>query len=80
MSDEPKKHTRAVVLWACIALVVLAYTLSIGPVGGRIMLSSGDPIRATEKLSGIYAPVRLLCEHSRFVRRVVLQYMFWWST
>jgi hypothetical protein len=80
MSDEPKRHTRAWFLWALIGLVVLAYALSLGPVGSRVLLSTTDFKEAPTKLSGIYAPVGWLCEHSDFARYAVLQYMFWWST
>jgi hypothetical protein len=79
MSDEHEKHTRAWLLWALIALVVLAYPLSLGPVGSRVLLSTGDFNEAPQKLSGIYAPVGWLCKHSDSARRVVLGYMFWWS-
>jgi hypothetical protein len=76
MSDEPKKHTRAGVLWACIAAVVLVYLLGLGPVGGRALLSSPeDPKKA---FSGIYAPVGWLCEHCDIARHAAFWYIAWW--
>jgi hypothetical protein len=95
MSDKPKKHTRTRFLWALndrvprsrdheepllIALVVLAYPLSLGPVGSRVLLSTPDFNKAPQRLSGIYAPVGWVCEHSDFARKVVLACMAWWTT
>jgi hypothetical protein len=75
MSDEPKKRSRKGIWWALIALVLLAYLLAMGPVSSRALLLSGDP---KDALSGIYAPVGWLCEHSAFARYVVGWYVAWW--
>jgi hypothetical protein len=75
MSDEPKKRSRAWIWWALIAVVLLAYLLAMGPVSSRAFLLSGD---AKNALSGIYAPVGWLCEHSAFARDVVGWYVAWW--
>ncbi len=79
MSDEPGKHTRAWFLWALVAVVFVAYLISVGPVGARILASSGNPKTAPKMLSGIYAPVGWLCSHSNFAHSCVLRYMRWWK-
>ncbi|HEV3298845.1 MAG TPA: hypothetical protein VG055_04365 [Planctomycetaceae bacterium] len=56
MSDEPKKRKWAWIGWALIAVILLAYVLSIGP-AERYAATSADPKKAGAIIRSIYAPI-----------------------
>jgi hypothetical protein len=48
MSDEPKKRSRGLWIWCAIAVILLAYPLSMGPViryfHSRVIWDAYDPL------------------------------------
>ncbi|HEV3302430.1 MAG TPA: hypothetical protein VG055_22435 [Planctomycetaceae bacterium] len=78
MSDEPKKRTRAWIWWAAVALLLLAYPLSAGPVG-RCVLKSSNPQAKWQTLRTVYAPIFWLRRHSGSAQPVIDWYLlrFW---
>jgi hypothetical protein len=67
MSDEPKKGTRAGLLWALIAVLLLVYPLSLGPALwlGRV---SNTGIAGE---NSAYAPIWWLYAQSRPARAAI---------
>jgi hypothetical protein len=74
MSDAPKKRSRAWVFWVFIAVVFLAYPLSIGPVKARA-LNSDDPIAGIDRMETVYAPIWWLRGHSEMAKAAIDWYL-----
>jgi hypothetical protein len=55
MSDEPKKRSRRWIVWVLLAVLLLAYPLSIGP---AVRFREHNPI-SFEAMVGIYLPLEL---------------------
>jgi hypothetical protein len=73
MSDEPKKRTRAWILWALIVVVLLAYPLSMGPANHYALNSKG--LAGINRMETVYAPIWWLRRHSEWAKAAIDWYL-----
>ncbi|HET6328531.1 MAG TPA: hypothetical protein VFG04_27860 [Planctomycetaceae bacterium] len=69
MSDEPRKWSRKGTLWAAIAVLVLAYPLSAGPILWYM----------DARFYSLYEPLFWMAEHSRIFGTAFFWYMSLWG-
>jgi membrane protein YdbS with pleckstrin-like domain len=77
MSDEPKKRARRWTWWTAIVLFML-YPLSIGPATLITnSLHTSSSVRAA--VVTLYAPVFIVCEHSKLAADAITRYVGFWD-
>jgi hypothetical protein len=75
MSDEPKKYSPALMIW--VALMLLAYSLSLGP-AMRYARRSSDRRTKLRAVDSVYAPLKWLSVNSESARYVIDGYIGLW--